>query len=189
MTMAKDAALMTADEFEVAPVQFAELIRGRMVVREPPTDLHGAVVARLIYLLGAYVYPRRAGVVMGEAGFRIESHPDTVRAPDIAFVSGDRDIAFRERGFGAYAPDLAIEVRAPTDRSGELIAKVADWLRAGVHIVWVVDPVRGSAQIYDAGGDVRVVSVDGTLDGGDVLPGFVCMLADALDTGRPMHRG
>ena len=183
--MAKDAALMTADEFEVAPVQFAELIRGRMVVREPPTDLHGAVVARLIYLLGAYVYPRRAGVVMGEAGFRIESNPDTVRAPDVAFVSGDRNIAWRARGFGMYAPDLAVEVRSPDDRSGELIAKVADWLKAGVRVVWVIDPVRPSAQIYNADGDVLVLDADGVLDAADVLPGFSCTLAEALDTGRP----
>jgi Uma2 family endonuclease len=149
-----------------------------MIVREPPGYRHGRVAARLAKILMDHVDERVLGdVLAAETGFKLASDPDTVRAPDVAFVRGDRVPDPPPAGFAAFAPDLAVEVLSPNDRPGEVLAKVADWLNAGSALVWVVDPARRFARVYRADGSEAVVSGDGTLDGEDVLPGFACPLA------------
>ncbi len=131
--------LMTAEE--VAPISIpgkvTELVRGRLVVREPPGTWHGAISAKLTYLLWGFVHHQRLGLVFGQnTGFKIGSHPDTVRAPDVAFVARERVGVIRERGCAELAPDLLAEILSPDDRPAEVLAKVADWLAAGTRIVW-----------------------------------------------------
>lgn len=176
-------ALLTAEEFAERPYDHAELIRGRVVVHEPPADRHGAIAGRLTYLLGAFVYPRTLGVVYGETGFQIESDPDTVRAPDVAFLSRTRDVTHPVRGFGAFAPDLCVEILSPGDRVGAVMEKIAQWLNAGASLVWVIDADRRRGQIFRADGSIEVVGDQGSLSGEDVLPGFTVALADVVDTG------
>ncbi len=175
--------LMTAEDLERVHVagKVTELIRGRLVVREPPGTLHGRVSARLAYHLAAFVYPHGLGEIFAQdTGFRIESHPDTVRAPDVAFLSREGASGVPARGYAALAPDLVAEVRSPDDRTGELLAKVAAWLDAGVQLVWVIDPERAEARVYRADGGLAIVGRDGMLEGADVLPGFICPLADVI---------
>ncbi len=176
------AHLLTAEEvlqLEI-PGKSAELVRGRLVVREPPSTRHGAVASRLNYLLAHHVYKHDLGVVVQDAGFKIESDPDTVRAPDVAFV--DRSTAGRisATGYASFAPDLAAEVVSPGDRPGEILAKVGQWLDAGTRLVWVIDPARVEARVYRDDGELTIVPPNGSLDGGSVLPGFTCALADVL---------
>jgi Uma2 family endonuclease len=76
------------------------------------------------------------------------------------------------------APDLAIEVLSPDDRPAEVLEKVADWLKAGARLVWVVDPARRSARVYRADGGESVLGAAEALDGEDVLPAFVCPLGE-----------
>lgn len=174
---------MTADELLRLPLpgKQAELIRGRLVVREPPGTWHGAVAARLSARLSVFVEQHGMGMVFSQdTGFKIASQPDTVRAPDVAFIKQDRLHAIPDRGYAELAPDLAAEIVSPGDRPGELLAKVADWLQAGTTLVWVIDATRPSARVYRSDGTESVVSEADALDGEDVLPGFTCRLDQLL---------
>jgi len=184
MAMPSDsmAHLLTAEEVLHLdlPGKSAELVRGHLVVREPPSSRHGSVAARLTYLLADYVYRHHLGVVLQESGFKIESDPDTVRAPDVAFVERSRAGQIPPTGYAPFGPSLAVEVVSPGDRPGELLAKVAQWLDAGTKLVWVIDPARAEARAYRDDGELTIVLPNGSLDGGSVLPGFTCALADVL---------
>jgi Uma2 family endonuclease len=70
---------------------------------------------------------------------------------------------------------------SPGDRPGEVLEKVADWLRAGTQLVWVLDPAHQSAHVHRADGSISIVHADGALDGEDVLPGFTCQIAERLN--------
>lgn len=175
--------LMTAAELERLhlPNKSTELVRGRLIVREPPGTYHGLVSARLTHALGSFVFPRHLGFVFGQdTGFKIESNPDTVRAPDAAFATKERASSIQQRGYAVFAPELVAEVVSPDDRPGELLAKVAQWIDAGARLVWVIDPMRGVAHVYSADGSLRIVPETGVLNGEDVLPGFTCPLAEIL---------
>lgn len=163
------------------PDKRTELVRGELVVREPAGYQHGLVAARFARVLLDHVEPRGLGVVVGaETGFRLEGNPDTVRAPDAAFIGAARAPRAAPRGYADLAPDLVVEVLSPEDRPGEVLTKVADWLRAGSRLVWVVDPLRRLARVYrDDGTEAEVTDRD-ALDGEGVLPGLICPLATLL---------
>ena len=76
------------------------------------------------------------------------------------------------------APDLIAEFRSPDDRPGEVNAKIADWLAAGVKLAWVLDPDQRSAVVHRPDGTTTAVGADDELDGETVLPGFRCSLKD-----------
>ena len=147
------------------------------MVREPAGYRHGDVAARLLTALMNHVDAHHLGrVFAAETGFRLASDPDTVRAADVAFIQQDRLPDPPPRGFAALAPDLVVEVLSPDDRPGETLAKVGDWLNAGVRLVWVVDPERRAARTYRQDGSEAPVAADGSLDGEDAVPGFSCRL-------------
>ena len=174
---------MTAEELERLdiPGKVTELIRGHLIVREPRGTSHGRIAATLCMLLGNFVRRENLGAVFAQdTGFKIESDPDTVRAPDVAYLSTGRLGAVGRRGYAAVAPDLAAEVVSPDDRASELLSKVAAWLRAGSRLVWVVDPDREEVRVYRPDGSVRIVPGDGSLDGEDVLPGFACSVREIV---------
>lgn len=177
------AGLMTAEQLQALriPDKRTELVKGRLVVREPAGYRHGEVAASLTRILGTFVYARGLGsVVAAETGFKLFTDPDTVRAPDVGFIHRDRVPSPPPAGYAALAPDLAVEVLSPDDRAGEVLAKVADWLSAGCRVVWVVDPVHRTARVYRADGSESLLAEDDALDGEDVLPGFSCRLAEVL---------
>lgn len=184
---AQSPTLMTADDLLSVdvPGKWTELVRGQLVVREPPGTWHGIVSARLAYRIGHFVYQHGLGELCGQdTGFKIASSPDTVRAPDVAYVTRARAVAIERRGYAPFAPDLVVEVLSPGDRAGEVLARVADWLDAGARLVWVIDPVRREARVHRPDGSLTLVRADGMLDGEDVLAGFECPLAEVLsDTG------
>jgi Uma2 family endonuclease len=170
---------MTAEQLaEIQiPGKSTELVRGRLIVREPPGTFHGKLSARLLVLVGSFVKANGSGEVFAQdTGFKIGSNPDTVRAPDLAFVAHDRLSSIGMRGYAALAPDLVAEILSPDDRAGEVSAKVRDWLAAGVKLVWVLDPQRRVARAHRADGSSSESDVGGELDGEAVLPGFRCSL-------------
>ena len=176
-------APLTADELLRLnlPNRRTELIEGRLVVREPAGFRHGDVAMALGTLLSNYVRAHELGrVVAAETGFKLASNPDTVRAADVAFVQRDRVPQPLPENYPAMAPDLAVEVLSPGDRPDEVLSKVGNWLEAGTGLVWVVDPDRREARVYRADGSVSMVSESDSLQGEDVLPGFVCALAAVL---------
>jgi len=163
------------------PGKTAELVRGMLIVREPPGTGHGARAARLTLRVGAFAERHDLGQIFAQdTGFKIERDPDTVRAPDVAFVARERLAQIPDEGYAELAPDWVAEILSPSDRPGEVLEKVGQWLGAGVRVVWVLDQVRRDARIYRADGTVSTVEPDGELNGEDVLPGFRCPLRDIL---------
>jgi len=138
------------------------------------------VAVVLAAALHAYVHARGLGRVVAESGFILERRPDTVRGPDVAFVRRERIPDPPPQGYAEFAPDLAVEILSPGDRRGEVSEKVADWLRAGTRLAWVVDPARRIARVYRADGSETLVPEDGALSGEDVLPGLTVPLASVL---------
>jgi Uma2 family endonuclease len=176
-------ALLTADDLLrlQPPDKRTELVRGRMIVREPAGFRHGDIAMAIAARMHPFVREKNLGRVLAAGtGFKLFTNPDTVRAPDVTFVRHERIPNPLPRGFAPFAPDLAVEVLSPDDRPGEVLAKVADWLRAGTRLVWVVDPDRRLARAYRADGTESEISETGALDGEDVLPGFACALSDVL---------
>jgi Uma2 family endonuclease len=176
-------ATMTADELLrlQPPDKRVELVRGVMVVREPPGFRHGVVAFAIAARIGAFVHAHGLGVVVAaETGFKLFSDPDTVRAPDVGFIQRDRVPDPLPRGYGALAPDLVVEVLSPDDRPGEVLQKTGDWLSAGTRLVWVIDSERRTARVYRADGSLGSLTADDVLEGEDVLPGFSCRLAEIL---------
>ena len=172
---------MTAEELLRlnVPDKRTELIRGRLVAREPGGARHGAVANRIAYRITAHVEVHDLGrVYAAETGFKIESDPDTVRAPDVAFIAKQRLPEVEPRGYAGWAPDLAVEVLAHDDHPADVLEKVAQWIKAGVRLVWVVDSERRTARVTRGDGSESLLGRNDALDGEQVLPGFVCPLVD-----------
>ena len=175
--------LMTADELlrTSPPNKRSELVRGVLVVREPAGGRHGHVTARLTKRLMDVVDAGGLGhVFAAETGFLISTDPDTVRAPDVAFVGRARLPDPDVPGYPALAPDLVVEVASPGDRPGEALTKVGEWLTAGTRLVWVVDPARRQARVYRSDGSEAVLGEGEPLEGEDVVAGFTCRLGEIL---------
>lgn len=158
-----------------------ELVRGVLVVSEPPVTVHGVLAVQIAALLLAFVRPRKLGRVTIESGYVTERGPDTVRGPDVAFVRMGRvptraDLDRYVEG----APDLAVEIRSPGDRAGEIAEKVAEYFRSGAGLVWGVDPRRRVVLVHTPDGHTRLLRDGDTIDGGDVLPGFTAPVSELL---------
>ena len=168
---------MTADELLHVriPDKRVELIRGVLVVREPAGLRHGQVAMALAWRLASHGEAHGLGkVYAAETGFTLARNPDTVRAPDIAFIRHDRLPSPMPAGFPDLAPDLSVEGVSLVDRAGEVLAKVADWLSAGTRVVWVIDPDRRLARVYCDDGSEQIFGAEHILDGQEVVPGFAC---------------
>jgi Uma2 family endonuclease len=150
-----------------------ELVRGELVMMSPSGFEHGLLVTRVTTPLNVFVTQQQLGVVVGaETGFRIARNPDTVRAPDVAFVQAARVPPAAFTGFFPGAPDLAVEVLSPDDRATQVLAKVQDWLTAGCQRVWVIDPRIRSITVYRSLVETVVLGRDGVLADDELLPGF-----------------
>ena len=144
----------------------------------PAGSEHGMIVAEIAGILRDFVKPRALGVVLGaETGFRVSNDPDTVLAPDVAFLQTSRIAGRLPKGYFPGAPDLAVEVLSPNDRASEVVAKVQDWLNAGCTGVWVVDPKSQTVTVYGADRKAAILVSAETLTGGDLLPGFSTSVA------------
>ena len=157
-----------------------ELVKGELRKMSPSGSEHAVIIGRLTMRLGQHIEANDLGLYFGaEAGFKIASDPDTVRAPDLAFVSRERipEIGI-PKNFWTGAPDLAVEVVSPGDTYSEVEEKVEDWLEAGAQAVWVVNPKRRGVAVYRSMTDVTRLSEDDELSGGEVVPGFRCKVAE-----------
>jgi Uma2 family endonuclease len=157
-----------------------ELVDGELRQMTPSSYAHGVIVGNLTVLLGAFVRTRQLGHICGaETGFRIRRTPDTVRAPDIAFIlQARRGVVPLAEGFYEGAPDLAVEVLSPSDTVFEVEEKVAQWLRAGCTAVWVVNSKLRSVTVHRPTGPPGILAETDTLDGDELLPGFTIPVAD-----------
>lgn len=146
----------------------------------PAGALHGRVVMALGVLLHVYASQHKLGQVFAaETGFKIHVDPDTVRAPDIAFVAQERiPPTGVPSGYWELAPDLVVEVVSPNDSAADVQDKIEEWLNAGVRRVWVVYPDTQTIHIYRSLKEVNVLKSGDRLDGEDLLPGFSCAVEE-----------
>lgn len=173
--MATPTRLLTADELLRLPDDHLrhELVDGTLATMSPPGFAHGLYGSRLQFALTSFVREHRLGVVPQGTGFVLRRDPETVRAPDVAFVSADRIPAgpLPETYFEG-APDLAVEVISPGERSRDVEAKVREYLACGARAVWVVRPRTRTVVTHHAGESPRTFTEHDTLEDRVVLPGF-----------------
>ena len=165
--------LMTAEEFAQLPDDGKryELVRGVLVEMSHPQSHHGIVLTQIAFLLKLWVRDHPLGIIVADVGHVVERGPDTVRGPDVAFVRNGR-LDLRKTSWVEGGPDLAVEIRSPGDRAGEVDERVADYLRAGTTLVWIVDPAKRTVTVRRPGAADQVLRGDDEVSGGDVLPGF-----------------
>jgi len=151
-----------------------ELVRGKLIMMTPASTRHGKFAARLVGALVGHIEEQELGqVYTAEPGFELESDPQTIRAPDVAFVRQERIPPEGEpEGFWAIAPDLVIEIISPSETAKMVHEKVADYLRAGTRLLWLVYPASRTVMEYHPPMEARRLTVEDDLDGGDVVLGF-----------------
>jgi Uma2 family endonuclease len=150
-----------------------ELVAGEPRERASPNFAHYRVTGRMQGHLFPFVEEHGLGVVGPELSILFATDPDTVLIPDLAFVRADRiPPEDQQTGLAQVVPDLVIEVLSPANTAFEMDEKIRVYLRAGVRLVWIVNPKRRSVTVYAGDGTLRSVLPGGVLDGGDVLPGF-----------------
>jgi Uma2 family endonuclease len=180
--MATTTRLVTADDlFKMGEDAPYELVRGALREVTPTTGMHGWVIVEFARRLGNFVVERRMGRLYGgETGFVIEVGPDTVLAPDLAFVRRERVPAPKEhrRGFMPVIPDLVVEVISPSNRRAEMEEKTRLYLNAGVELLWWFDPDRETVAVHRPAAERNMLTKRDILAGGDVLPGFQIPLAE-----------
>lgn len=174
--MSATVQTMTADELFLMPENgfLYDLVKGELRKMVPPGSEHGAITARLTIALGYYIEANDLGVVFGaETGFKLASNPDTVLAPDFAFVSNERiPLTGIPVGYWNGAPDLAVEVVSPGNTRRELEEKLSEYLAAGVRLIWIINPKQRTIVIYRANAETQTLTEQDILDGVDVVPGF-----------------
>ena len=185
MTTTAKPKLLTADDLLRL---HSEGVKGELIMgvldEKVSTGLeHGEVVGNVLSPLHQFVKPRRLGRVFGsDTGILLERNPDTVREPDVAFISAERmPLDVRIRRYSEVVPDLVVEVVSPNDRPIPLFDKAQMWLRFGAQLVWIVNPETRTIVAWPQAGPARTFTEDDTLDGGDVLPGFTCAVRDIFE--------
>lgn len=178
--MTVDAKLMTAEELAAMPDDGNryELVNGELIAMAPSFGRHGVIAGRIAAALGHHVRTHRLGeLIIADAGYILRRAPDTVRAPDAAFIRKGRTF---ENSFIDGAPDLVVEVISSSDRYTEVNAKVREYLRGGAQMIIVVDPRTETVTVHTPSG-AKTLSIDDTLDGGDVVPGWRLALRELFE--------
>ncbi len=179
--------LLTAEEFFELPDPLEggkmELVAGRVVTNMPVSHGHGERVTNIVFALKLFLQDRPIGRLSVETGFLIRRDPDSVRAPDVAFLSNEMapEGGIPDEGFVPCPPTLAVEVISPDDRDEEVSEKLAAYLAAGVQRVWIVRKKTESVTVHRPDGTARIYGRDETLtsdEAGFSVPGF------ALPVGR-----
>jgi Uma2 family endonuclease len=171
--------IVTADELLALPTGMGkryELVAGELRTMSPSGWRHGQITANVSELLAAFIRTKDLGRSFGaETGFLLRRDPDTVRAPDFAYIAKIHLPKMEpQEAFWPGAPDLAVEVLSPDDRTSEVNEKIAEWLAAGCAAVWIVDPKLQAVTIHRSAADAHVEAIGDTLVGDPIVPGFSC---------------
>ena len=176
---------MTADDLFMLPDDGFryELVKGELIKMAPAGYEQGKITGKLTIRLGHFVETHSLGDIFGaETGFTITQNPDTVRAPDIAFVSRERTPQTPlKKSYWVGVPDLVVEVLSPSDSVFEVDEKIEEWLSAGARVVWVVNPKRRTITVYRSSSDATTLTENDELDGQEVVPGFRCRVAEIFN--------
>ena len=160
-----------------------ELIQGVLHETMPAGYAHGKLAMKLVFLLNAFIIPRKLGSLTGlDSGVWLERDPDTVREPDIAYFSAAKiPLDVLDTGYAEVPPDLVVEIVSPSNSRREVYDKARMWLGYGVALVWVVQPDSRTVDVHEPGRVVMTLDEHDTLDGLDVLPGFTCTVGDIFN--------
>jgi Uma2 family endonuclease len=152
--------------------RICELIDG-VLVEKTMGYYESSVAVALIMFLGKYLEQHDLGIVLGEGG-TLRILRDQIRVPDVAFLSWRHfpDRVLPAEPIPAIAPDLAVEVLSAGNTRGEMERKLDDYFAAGVTLVWFIEPAKDSAKVYTDRNRSGQLSIEDSLNGGDVLPGF-----------------
>jgi Uma2 family endonuclease len=178
------AKLITADEFwdfvnrpENENRRF-ELIRGEVKEMSRPRHPHGRLTIRIGFVLERYAEQVGKGYVVSDSGLVLAQNPDSVVGPDVAYYTDTSDFGEIDPKWAETPPVLVVEVRSPTDRPNTLIAKIRDYLRNGVKVVWLVDYEDRTVSVFRVNVTPDVFAESQELTGGDELPGFSCRVSE-----------
>ena len=187
MTTATIPRLVTAEEFAMMPDcddARLELVKGEVIELPPsPMPSHGNTQSNAGRLLGNFARPRRLGAAFTETGFLISRNPDTVRMPDVAFVSVDKLPGGNRPPdwYFPFAPDIAVEVETRSDTPSAARARALMWLDAGSALVWMLFTESRSATVYRANGTIETLGENDILDAAPVLDGFSVKVSEFFD--------
>jgi Uma2 family endonuclease len=181
--MVAPVALGRATEADVLDIQrrtgrLFELVEGTLV--EKPMGLRESLLAMALgAILRAFVVPRDLGFVTGEAG-AMRLFAGLVRIPDVAFTAWTTVPGRRvpDEPIPDLAPDLAVEILSASNTEKEMAIKRENYFKAGVRLVWIIDPSDRAARVFTGPDGGVGLDVSGALDGGDVIPGFVLPLRE-----------
>lgn len=164
---------MTAEELIKLPDDSHryELVKGVLLTMSPPGEEHGKVSATIIFLLKSFVQAKELGTVYGDTGFKLETDPDTVLAPDAAFIGSER-AGTASKGYRFGAPDLAVEVISPSDRRSKVDQKTERWLSLGTRAVWLIRPQSRTVEVVLANGQRTVFTEKDELVDDVIVRGF-----------------
>ena len=155
-----------------------ELDRGSVVEVRFGSVLHGFVCANVACVLSNHVYGNRCGhVCSNNSGVILERNPDTVFGPDVGFYSGKESLDEMSDWFATIPPKLAIEVLSSDDEVTRMSRRVSRFLKAGVGLVWLVDPAERAVSVYTLDRSPYFQHSQ-ELTGEDVLPDFRCRVAE-----------
>ena len=176
--------LMTADELAEFPDDSfqCELDEGELIMMAPTGEEHGRIEGDVFGLLYTEVRKRRLGrLYSSDTGFVLRENPDIVRSPDVAFVRQERlPLPVTSGGFIRGAPDLAVEVRSPSQSPADLSRKTQQYLDSGTDTVWVIYPREKKAFVRNSSGTAKTVTLDGFLEAPRILPGVRIALQEVF---------
>jgi Uma2 family endonuclease len=179
--------LIAANESKERPI--CEWVDGTLV--EKVMGFHESTIENiLIFEFELYLRSNDIGMTAGPDGV-MRILPGIGRAPDVTFIRweslpGGKPPA-RSDKVPAVVPDLVVEVLSASNRPREVARKREEYFRAGVKLVWEIDPETRSAKAFTSLTDMEPIPANGTLDAGDVMLGFQLSLRAVFD--RAERRG
>jgi Uma2 family endonuclease len=183
--MAITPKLMTWEELADLPDDGMrhELVRGELLTMPPPNVPHGKLGRKFGRSLDRHVDARGLGeVYMNKIGYLLTTHPDTVRAPDVAFMTTEHLALMGDvTDYFPGSPDLVVEVISPNDRYTQVDEKVVEWLDHGARLVFVVNPRHRVVVVHRPSQRPQTLGVNDMLDGEDVVPGWSMAVRDLFD--------
>lgn len=169
---------ITLEDFMAHDYDSYEYVKGELIPMAPPTIEHGRISGDIVSLLQRHVRKHQLGIVCSsDTVFQIG---ESGRKPDAAFLGQDR-IPDNQRQASPVPPDLAVEVVSPSDKLYDVQEKVFEYLDAGTRMVWVVEPVGKTVTIYRSRSDIKILTINDTLTGEEVVEGFRCAVTQIFE--------
>jgi Uma2 family endonuclease len=167
-----------------------ELIDG-VLVEKTMGAIESYLASYLIELIGRFARENDLGIVLGEAGM-LRFTKRKIYLPDVSFISWSQNpiSELKKQQVADLHPDLAVEVLSPSNSAKEMQKKRNDYFAWGVQLVWELDPTTREMRVYASPDTFTIIDINGTLDGGSVLPGFTLPMTTLFaDLDRHGERG